>query len=125
MAQSHILKNVILHLPSGVRDPYYDDLIGNVSTSHFRPASPEPRRTSLKRTSPLERNSILELKPRYPLLGGWNYTFTIGYDMPLEDWASHDSSSAQHVVAVPFLTPIPGAAYDDVEVKIILPEKAQ
>jgi len=73
----------------------------------------------------MDQNSIIDLKPRYPLLGGWNYTFTVGYDMPLEDWVTYDASSSQYIVAIPFLTPIPGATYDDVEFKVILPELAK
>ncbi|KAG8891719.1 dolichyl-diphosphooligosaccharide--protein glycosyltransferase subunit 1, partial [Tulasnella sp. 403] len=108
--QPHILNDLILSLPTGVRDPYYYDIIGNVSTSNFRASGRRP--------------TLLELKPRYPLLGGWNYTFTLGYDMPLQNWAKYDSSRNTYVLAVPFMTAIPGAAYDDVEVKVILPERA-
>lgn len=121
-AQPYILKDVVVNLPSNVRDPYYYDTIGNVSTSRFRPAT--TRNVAGKKSSPLERLSSLELRPRYPLMGGWNYTFTLGYDMPLEDWASYDAAQGAYVVAIPFLTAIPGAAYDDVEVKVVLPEGA-
>ncbi|KIO31035.1 hypothetical protein M407DRAFT_241952 [Tulasnella calospora MUT 4182] len=121
-AQPHVLKDVVFDLPANVRDPYYYDTIGNVSTSRFRPAT--TRKVAGKKSSPLERLSSLELRPRYPLLGGWNYTFTLGYDMPLEDWASYDAAQGAYIVAVPFLTAIPGAAYDDVEVKVVLPEAA-
>ncbi len=116
-AQQHIIRNILFHLPSGVRDPYVYDVIGNVSTSNFRPA--------VKRgNSPLERSSILDFRPRFPVLGGWNYSFTLGYDMPLEDWVGYDASTGQYVAAVPFLTALPGAAYDEVAVKIVLPEAA-
>lgn len=33
-----------------------------------------------------EMQSELELEPRYPLFGGWQVTFTIGYGVPLEDF---------------------------------------
>ncbi|KAG9016775.1 dolichyl-diphosphooligosaccharide--protein glycosyltransferase subunit 1 [Tulasnella sp. 427] len=121
-AQPHILKQVVFNLPSNVRDPYFYDTIGNVSTSRFRPAS--TKKIAGKKSSPLEKLSFLELRPRYPLMGGWNYTFTLGYDMPLEDWASYDAAQGAYVAAVPFLTAVPGAAYDDVEVKVVLPEGA-
>jgi oligosaccharyltransferase complex subunit alpha (ribophorin I) len=56
-------------LPEQAGDVYYRDLIGNISTSHFR------------------RNfgsgeSILELTPRFPMFGGWRNHFTIGYNLP-------------------------------------------
>lgn len=125
-SQPHILRNIVLHLPSGIRDPYVYDVIGNVSTTRFRPAPPRRQATAgSARSSPLERQSLLELTPRYPLLGGWNYTFTLGYDMPLQDWAGYDRVKGTYTVAVPFLTQYPGAAFDDVETKVILPEAAK
>ncbi|KAG9037725.1 dolichyl-diphosphooligosaccharide--protein glycosyltransferase subunit 1 [Tulasnella sp. JGI-2019a] len=125
-SQPHVLTDLVLHLPSGVRDPYIYDVIGNVSTSKFRPALPRRQTaSSLSRLSPLERPSLLEMKPRYPLMGGWNYTFTMGYDLPLQEWAGYDQEKGAYVVAVPFLTPLPGATFDDVETKIILPEGAK
>lgn len=45
--------------------------------------------------------------------------------MPLQEWASYDKASGKYLVAVPFLTPIPGAAFDDVEMRVILPEGAK
>ena len=84
------MKELVLHLPAGARDPYFIDLVGNVSTSHFRPAPP----VSAALLSPSKaKSSILELKPRYPILGGWNYTFTLGYDTPLESAAKYDAST--------------------------------
>ncbi|KAG8937109.1 dolichyl-diphosphooligosaccharide--protein glycosyltransferase subunit 1 [Tulasnella sp. 418] len=122
-AKPHIVDSMVLHLPSGIRDPYYYDTIGNVSTSRFRPAP--QRRAPVKGTkvNPLERWSILEMKPRYPLLGGWNYSFTVGYDMPLEEWAVYQDDKV--VFGIPFLTSLPDTAFDDVEVKVILPEGAE
>jgi len=71
-----------------------------------------------------KRNSILELRPRYPLMGGWNYSFTLGWDSPLSDSATWDEKNGRYIVQVPVLTLIPGAVVDDTEVKIILPEGA-
>lgn len=108
-----------MELPGGIRDAYYYDLIGNVSTSHLRIAPPSPKGAVVK------KNSILELRPRYPLLGGWNYTFTLGFDSPLSNSASYDKETGTYIVAVPVLTPIFGAAFNNVEVTVILPEGAQ
>jgi oligosaccharyltransferase complex subunit alpha (ribophorin I) len=111
----HVATGIVLHLPAGARDPYFIDIIGNVSTSNFRPTPSVPRGSPPK-------YSLLELKPRYPLLGGWNYSFTLGWDAPLADYVSHDVGT--YILGVPFLTPIPGAAIDDGELKVILPEGA-
>jgi len=114
----HTLPALTLHLPPGIRNTYYYDLIGNVSTSRLRVAPAVPK------SSHVNRNSVLELRPRYPLLGGWNYTFTLGWDAPLGDSASWDKTTGRYIVEVPIMTPIPGAVVDDAEVKIILPEGA-
>ncbi|QRV72921.1 oligosaccharyltransferase complex subunit [Ceratobasidium sp. AG-Ba] len=117
---AHVMRDLVLQLPAGSRDPYFIDLVGNVSTSHFRPI----QLSSALIAPAKSRSSILELRPRYPLLGGWNYTFTLGYDSPLEDVAKYDSSTGKYVVAIPYLTNVPGAAFDETSMKIILPEGA-
>ena len=48
-------------LPPGAKDVYYVDAVGNVTTSNLGPAVPGMHRR-------------LDVKPRYPILGGWNYT---------------------------------------------------
>ncbi|KAF8339080.1 oligosaccharyl transferase alpha subunit [Cantharellus anzutake] len=109
---SSILPGFTIQLPAGARDPYFTDIVGNVSTSRFRPAPPKSNGKGAS-----DRNSILEVKPRYPLIGGWNYTFRLGWDAPLGE-------STLYIAAIPFFTHIPGSVVDDAEVKIILPEGA-
>ena len=114
----HTLPSLALHLPPGIRNTYYYDLVGNVSTSRLRvaPAAPKGSRAN--------RYSVLELRPRYPLLGGWNYSFTLGWDAPLGDSASWDAKTGNYIVEIPIMTPIPGAVIEEAEVKVILPEGA-
>ena len=107
-----------LHLPAGLRNPYYYDLIGNVSTSNIRLASSVPKNKQGTQFS------VLDLRPRYPLLGGWNYTFTLGWDLPLQDVASYDKSKGRYIVEVPIMTPLVGAVVNDAELNIVLPEGA-
>lgn len=116
-------------LPPNIHSPYYYDVVGNVSTSRFRPsASPPSDRVTLpsqrKKTAKNAQNSLLELVPRYPLMGGWNFTFTIGYDAPLGDYVKR-KGSGEYMLAVPFLTPIPEVAVDFVTLSIRLPEAAR
>lgn len=94
------LRTITLHLPPGISSPYFYDMVGNVSTSKFRPSG-SPKTASLKARPPAERWSILELRPRYPVLGGWNYTFTLGWDAPLRDSARYDSKTGRYVLGVP------------------------
>jgi oligosaccharyltransferase complex subunit alpha (ribophorin I) len=114
----HTLPSLSFLLPPGIRNTYYYDLIGNVSTSRLRVAPAVPK------GSKGNRHSVLELRPRYPLLGGWNYSFTLGWDAPLADSVSWDKSTGKYIAEIPIMTPLPGAVVDNAEVKIILPEGA-
>ncbi|KAF4619525.1 hypothetical protein D9613_005085 [Agrocybe pediades] len=114
----HVLPALTLHLPSGIRNAYYYDTIGNVSTSRLRTAPSVPKNKLGTQFS------VLEFKPRYPILGGWNYSFTLGWDAPLADYASYDKSTGRYIVEVPIMTPILGAVVNDEELTVILPEGA-
>ncbi|KAI0322442.1 Ribophorin I [Amylostereum chailletii] len=114
----HILPALSMHLPPGAHSTYFTDLNGNVSTSRFRPAPSVPK------ASKGNQYSYLELRPRFPLMGGWNYTFTLGWDSPLKDSAGYDAATGEYVVGIPVHTAIPGAVVDDATVKLILPEGA-
>ncbi|KAF8559115.1 Ribophorin I [Imleria badia] len=115
---AHILGGLAVHLPPGVTNAYFYDLNGNVSTSHLR------RTPSVPKGSKAIQHSVLEMRPRYPLLGGWNYSFTLGFDTPLQDSVSWDAANQKHIVGVPVMTHIPGSVVDEAEIKIILPEGA-
>jgi oligosaccharyltransferase complex subunit alpha (ribophorin I) len=116
---AHILPSLTLLLPAGVQDAYYYDVIGNVSTSSLKVVPSVPKN---KQGSAL---SVLEIQPRYPLLGGWNYSFTVGWDTPLRDSTSYDAKTGKFMVEVPIMTPIPGAVINEEELSIVLPEGAR
>lgn len=107
-----------LHLPAGISNVYYYDVIGNVSTSRLRPVPSTPRNVKTP------QYSLFEMRPRYPLMGGWNYSFTLGWDSPLADSGSWDAKNQKYVVAVPVMTLVPSAVIDNAELKIVLPEGA-
>ena len=115
----HTLTSFTLLLPPGIHSPYFIDEVGNVSTSRFRPSPlPLPGMSSTAA-------SQLELIPRYPLLGGWNYTYSYGYKQPLSSVLSVDKKrSGRHSLSVPFMTPLRNAAIDDVIIRVVLPEGA-
>ncbi|KAK1921625.1 Ribophorin I, partial [Papiliotrema laurentii] len=122
---AQILTDLTLRMPPSAHSAYYYDTIGNVSTSHFRQGSTpaQQAKSSKVRTSSRAVEGALELRPRYPLLGGWNYTFTVGWDMPLGDVLKVDGE--KQVLGVPFLTGWKDILVDDAELKIILPEGAR
>ncbi|ORY82695.1 Ribophorin I [Protomyces lactucae-debilis] len=105
---SSAIKAMAFKLPKGTRDVYYTDEIGNVSTSRFRKN---------------KFDAQLEITPRYPIFGNWNYTFTLGWNNNLGRFMT--KSGNQHYLRVPFMEGVDNVAYDDVLVKVILPEGAK
>ncbi|WFD27237.1 dolichyl-diphosphooligosaccharide--protein glycosyltransferase subunit 1 [Malassezia nana] len=114
MSQIHAIP---LLLPYGSQDVYYVDAVGNVSTSHLAASPIVPGATRR-----------LEITPRFPILGGWNYSFTVGWNQrmstnglarvdPLKPWRTR--------VAVPFLLSPKSVAINEATLRIVLPEGAK
>ena len=62
-------------LPASARDVYYRDEIGNISTSALRES---------------EELVEIELRPRFPLYGGWKTKYYIGYNVPSYQYLFND-----------------------------------
>ncbi|TPX39261.1 dolichyl-diphosphooligosaccharide---protein glycotransferase [Synchytrium endobioticum] len=105
--QMNVLRHLSLTFPAKVSNPYYRDIVGNVSTSRFRN----------ERTK-----SVMEIQPRYPLWGGWKYTWYHGYDAPLSAFMRQKGS--RYTLAIPFLSSTQDVAHDVVKLRIVLPEGA-
>lgn len=107
------LKEMRFPLTVGSADAYFVDDIGNVSTSRFRSNI---------------REANLELKPRYPLFGGWNYGFKVGWNGDLKSYLRHiKSASDGYVLKVPFFEgpkQAEGVEYERVVTRVVLPEGA-
>lgn len=106
------IKDLRFPLKVGSLTPYFTDVIGNVSTSRFRSS---------------KREANLELKPRYPIFGGWNYPFRVGWDADVKKFL-RELGGDSYVLNVPFLEgpkQAEGVEYEHVEVRIILPEGAE
>jgi oligosaccharyltransferase complex subunit alpha (ribophorin I) len=100
-------------LKPGSVDPYFTDDVGNVSTSRYRPGKPG-------------RDANLELKPRYPVFGGWKYSFRVGWNNQLSAFLRKIGAES-YILKVPFIegpTASEGIQYDQVVVRVILPEGA-
>lgn len=109
---SFALKDLRLPLQPGSVDPYFTDTIGNVTTSNFRSGS---------------REALLELKPRYPLFGGWKYPFTVGWNSNADNLLK-TTANGGYVLKVPFLEgpkQAEGIEYGKVSVRVLLPEGAE
>ena len=95
-------------LPAGANNVYFKDAIGNVSTSHFRNE---------------KRRSLLELTPRFPLFGGWKYTWFHGYQV---SWSAFVSSQGEdYTLLLPLARSISGLTIEQGLIKVILPEGAE
>lgn len=68
------VKSFKMILPASARDVYYRDEIGNISTSHLLE---------------LEDSVEVELRPRFPLFGGWKTHYTLGYNVPSYQYLYH------------------------------------
>lgn len=120
---AQVLSEFTLRLPPSAHSVYFYDIVGNVSTSHFRPGSPAAS-VGGKRNSRRVVDSVLELRPRYPVLGGWNYSFTVGWDSPLNEALRSDVATGKQVLAVPFLTAMKDVVVGQEEFRVVLPDGA-
>ncbi|ERT02072.1 oligosaccharyltransferase complex subunit alpha (ribophorin I) [Sporothrix schenckii 1099-18] len=111
---SSALKEMRFPLRPGSADAYYTDVIGNVSTSRFRNG---------------KREALLEIKPRYPVFGGWTFPFTIGWNADAGAFLRRlTQGSSRYVLNVPFLEgpkQHEGVEYEQVRLQILLPEGAE
>lgn len=106
------IKELRVPLQVGSVDPYFTDAIGNVSTSRFRSN---------------RREALLELKPRYPVFGGWKYPFTIGWNSNALNLL-RKTATGGYVLKVPFLEgpkQVEGIEYSEVNLRVLLPEGAE
>ncbi|RYP47054.1 hypothetical protein DL768_006849 [Monosporascus sp. mg162] len=110
--QTSALKEMKFPLEIGSRDAYFTDAIGNVSTSRFRSNRKE---------------ALLEIKPRYPVFGGWKYPFTIGWNADARRFLKKATGDT-YVLNVPFLEGPKqgeGIQYEQTQVRVWLPEGAE
>lgn len=110
--QTSALKEMKFSLQGGSKDAYFTDIVGNVSTSRFRTN---------------KREASLEIKPRYPIFGGWKYPFTIGWNSDSKNYLKNKSGDG-YLLKVPFLEgpkQAEGVEYEQVHLRILLPEGAE
>jgi oligosaccharyltransferase complex subunit alpha (ribophorin I) len=110
---STAVNNVAFTLPKHARDAYFRDFDGNVSWSHFRSEAGK---------------SILEIRPRFPIYGGWHYHWMQGYDLPLHGDApllKYDKKSGRYVFQAKFADGIKNVPISRLRLEVILPEGSQ
>jgi oligosaccharyltransferase complex subunit alpha (ribophorin I) len=96
-------------LPGRASDIYYRDQIGNISTSIVN-----------TKTDKVE----VELRPRFPLFGGWRTNYVLGYNIPTAEFLF--SSGSEYALKVRLVDHIfDNVVIDKLRVKIILPETSK
>ncbi|XP_002157282.1 dolichyl-diphosphooligosaccharide--protein glycosyltransferase subunit 1 isoform X1 [Hydra vulgaris] len=102
------VKSIKSVLPAAAKDVYYRDEIGNISTSNL-----------LNTHDSVE----LELRPRFPLFGGWQTQYLIGYNVAVYEYLFRKGSN--YVLKMRFIDHVfDDFVIDKVTVKVVLPEGA-
>lgn len=93
-------------IPASAKDVYYRDEIGNISTSHMR----------------IQDDAVeLDLRPRFPLFGGWKTHYKIGYNVPSYEYLYN--SGDEFILKMRILDHVfDDVVVDNLIVKVILPE---
>jgi len=93
-------------LPASAKDVYYRDEIGNISTSNMKE---------------LDESVDVELRPRFPLFGGWKTRYCLGYNVPSYEYLF--TKGDQFALKMRFVDHIyDDMVVDNMQLKIILPE---
>jgi oligosaccharyltransferase complex subunit alpha (ribophorin I) len=104
-----VVKEFTAILPPQATNVYYKDLVGNVTTSRFRSE---------------KKRSVLELRPRYPLFGGWKFTWWHGYSIPQSPYLRLVGENDQYEIKLSMLPSIKHLCAENAALKLILPEGA-
>ncbi|KAG0426169.1 hypothetical protein HPB47_026706 [Ixodes persulcatus] len=110
-------------LPASAMDVYYRDEIGNISTSHMKV---------------LDDSVELDIRPRFPLFGGWKTHYVLGYYVPTYEYLYNSGKLLlglhfkvffrcdNYVLQMRFVDHIfDDSVIDKASVRIILPEGAR
>ena len=105
------VRNLNAELPRTAQNVYYRDGIGNISTSNIKY---------------LSTTTLVNLKPRFPLFGGWVTDFNLGYRVPSADFIKEPSSGNEFVLRIPFTDVLyENMVIDDATVSVTLPAGAK
>lgn len=100
------VKNFKTLLPAAAKDVYYRDDIGNISTSHMKV---------------MDDAVELDLRPRFPLFGGWKTHYFVGYNVPIYEYIFVKGST--HVLNMRLIDHLfDDMLVEEAEVRVILPE---
>eukprot|EP01054_Gregarina_sp_Poly1_P007104 Gregarina_sp_Poly_1__7103@NODE_388_length_8987_cov_115_762892_g317_i0_p2_GENE_NODE_388_length_8987_cov_115_762892_g317_i0NODE_388_length_8987_cov_115_762892_g317_i0_p2_ORF_typecomplete_len594_score79_26Ribophorin_I/PF04597_14/4_4e47_NODE_388_length_8987_cov_115_762892_g317_i071208901 len=108
LSGSPILFTFDARVPRSASGFEYYDTIGNISTSHVTRRRDE---------------FLVELEPRYPLLGGWSFGWTLKYLIPDSSWIV--KSATTYSISIPWSAAVSGLWADTVTAQVILPPRSK
>ncbi|PVU98359.1 hypothetical protein BB559_001644 [Furculomyces boomerangus] len=97
-------------IPKDAHNIYFTDAIGNVSTS------------SIENTP---RSKLLVTKARFPIVGGWKYSWDQGYHSYLKNYLKYNKSTNKYNLKTLFSCEFMNSPVRNYELHIILPEGAR
>lgn len=100
-------RSIFATLPSQANSIYYRDQIGNISTSDLKK---------------VDGGIEMEIQTRFPMFGGWQTQFYIGYSVPTETMLFVDAATGRHNLKFDFFTIFDDVWVEDMEIKVVLPE---
>lgn len=104
------VKNFVAELPKPANNIFFRDGIGNISTSNVRVTSTK---------------TVVGIKPRFPLFGGWRTDFNLGYKVPIDEFVNEPVSGNNYRLSFPFAEILYENMFiEDATIKIILPAGA-
>lgn len=114
MESSTVANTFTFVWPAGAIDAWYRDVDGNISTSHFR--------TEASR-------SVFEMRSRYPIYGGWKFSWMHGYEVPQsfkskDGLVRVDSKTGKYVLKAKAYEGLKNLPIDKFVVEIVMPEGA-
>jgi oligosaccharyltransferase complex subunit alpha (ribophorin I) len=101
-------RSLVTTLPGTASNIYYRDQIGNISTSEMK----------TDKNGDIE----MEIQARFPIFGGWQTQFYLGYMIPTENALFVDAETGKFSLKFDFFTAFNDVWVEDMELKVILPE---
>lgn len=104
----HSIKSYRTILPASAHSIYYRDSNGNISTSTVR----------------LHKDwTELELRPRFPLFGGWQSSYILGYSVPSYQYL-YKTQTEEHVLTMRLFDHVfDDMIIEELETKVVLPDR--
>lgn len=102
----HSIKSYKTILPASAHSIYYRDSNGNISTSAVKPHKDWTE---------------LELKPRFPLFGGWQSSYVLGYSVPSYQYLYRTQTGGYVLTMRIFDHVFDDMVIEELETKIVLP----